>query len=42
MEVINDLEEGMALREGFECQPDARRKYSAHPLGGLNQTLLQP
>ena len=39
MAAINDLEEGMAQGEGFEYQPDARRKYSAHPLGGLKLIL---
>ena len=34
MAVINNLIVGLALRQGFKYLPDARRKYSAHPLEG--------
>lgn len=39
MAVINNLVVGLALREGFKYLPDARRKYSAHPLEGLKLIL---
>jgi len=46
MAVINNLIIGLALRQGFQYLPDARRKYNAQPLEGLKlilrrfQTLL--
>jgi predicted transposase YbfD/YdcC len=39
MAVINNLIVGLAQREGFKYLPDARRKYSAHPLEGLKLIL---
>ena len=39
MAVINNLIVGLALRQGFKYLPDARRKYSAHPLEGLKLIL---
>lgn len=39
MAVINNLVVGLALREGFQYLPDARRKYSAQPLEGLKLIL---
>jgi predicted transposase YbfD/YdcC len=39
MAVINNLVVGLALRQGFKYLPDARRKYSAHPLEGLKLIL---
>lgn len=39
MAAINNLIIGLAMREGFKYLPDARRKYSAHPLEGLKLIL---
>jgi predicted transposase YbfD/YdcC len=39
MAVINNLVVGLALRQGFQYLPDARRVYSARPLEGLKLIL---